>query len=206
MLSVPVGTNIVNLCGVSRGEAQFSHQTRNEKFYSFVLSVPRRSGIDDHLNIIVPEPALAGLDTSEGAQLHITGQLRSYNNKSGQGSKLIISVYAVSIENTEDPPENDVTLTGMICRVPVLRKTPLGREICDFTLAVGRRYGRVDYLPCIAWGSVARMCVGIESGAAVACQGRIQSRTYIKRFETQNVEKTAFEISCATVCLVEAKP
>ena len=51
---------------------------------------------------------------------------------------------------------NRIRLSGVLCKPPTLRCTPLGREICDIILAVNRRYGRADYLPLIAWGTVAR--------------------------------------------------
>ena len=198
-MAVTAGVNIVTLCGFSEGQAEFSHQTHSEEFYRFRLAVPRRSGTQDHINIIIPGAGRGGLDTQEGCGIKVAGQLRSYNNKSGIGPKLIISVYAVTAENCEVLPCNEVFLAGALCKKPVLRKTPLGREISDMTLAVGRKYGRMDYLPCIAWGSVARMCAQLEPGSAVNIQGRIQSRIYIKHENSINEEKTAYEVSCATV-------
>ena len=71
----------------------------------------------------------------------------------------------------------------------------MGRSICDLMLAVSRRYGRADYLPLIAWGQLASDLSQRRTGDALALEGRIQSRTYIKRLETGPEQRTAYEVS-----------
>ena len=123
------------------------------------------------------------------------GQLRSFNNRSGQGSKLVISVLARTITETLEEDRNCVCLTGALCKPPVLRRTPLGRCICDVMLAVNRRYGRADYLPCIAWGQVAVRVGEMGVGDVLALEGRLQSREYTKVLEDTSEVRTAFEVS-----------
>ena len=123
------------------------------------------------------------------------GQLRSFNNKSGQGSRLVISVLARTLLPTQEEDRNDVLLKGVICKPPVLRRTPLGRCISDMMLAVNRRYGRADYLPCIAWGQVAMVTGRMAVGDSLALEGRIQSRIYTKVTEWGAEERTAYEVS-----------
>ena len=183
------------LRGVLGAPPRFSHESRDERFFQFPLEVCRLSGATDVINIVVRESLIASLPLSEGDKLCVSGDLRSFNNKSGIGSKLVITVFAreLSIESGED--ENSVELTGTICKPPTLRLTPMGREICDLMLAVNRRYGRSDYLPCIAWGIRAREASLWEVGTVVSLTGRIQSRNYTKLIDGENVEKTAYEVS-----------
>lgn len=194
-----LGKNEVRLLGHVDGVPALSHQTGELRFWSLPFAVKRRSGAVDCLEVLVEERRLLELNVdSPGFQ--VKGQVRSYNNKSGRGSKLKISVLALEIspwEGTED--ENQVELQGVLCKEPIYRKTPLGREICDLMLAVPRHYGRADYLPCIAWGVGARMSSEFQVGERVALTGRLQSRTYIKYIEEQPVERVAFEISAASV-------
>ena len=128
-------------------------------------------------------------------KIRVTGEVRSFNNRSGEGNRLIITVFARNISLSDEPDHNHVTLTGTLCKKPTLRATPMGREICDMMLAVNRRYGRSDYLPCIAWGLRARECAHWDVGTRVAVEGRLQSRNYIKTVDGVPVEKTAFEVS-----------
>ena len=121
--------------------------------------------------------------------------MRSFNNKSGKGSRLVITLYAKNITPWAGEHANALVLSGVLCKPPVFRRTPLGREICDLMLAVNRRYGRADYLPCIAWGSLAHRCGGMGVGDPLALEGRLQSRIYTKEVEGQLQERTAFEVS-----------
>ena len=123
------------------------------------------------------------------------GEVRSFNSRRGTGARLVITVLARELSVCEEEDDNRVFLTGTLCKAPVLRSTPMGREICDLMLAVNRRYGRSDYLPCICWGLSAREAARWEVGARVELEGRLQSRRYIKMTESGPVEKTAFEIS-----------
>ncbi len=183
------------LCGIPTAKPEFSHECRHERFYSFPLAIRRSSGISDVINIIAPEKLLSDTEISEGEKLELSGEVRSYNNKSGVGSKLIITMYAKTINAIFGEDENTVLIRGTICKTPTYRKTPMGREICDLMIAVNRKYGRSDYLPCIAWGLRAREASEWSVGDIVSLRGRLQSRSYIKRTDDDIQEKTAYEIS-----------
>lgn len=188
--------NSVELRGVVAGAIEFSHESRGEKFYRFPLEVERLSGTVDRLNIIARQELLGTLDLSEKEKLCVRGELRSFNNKSGVGSRLVISVFARSLAFEDGEDVNLVELTGTLCKAPNIRVTPMGREICDLMLAVNRRYGRSDYLPCIAWGMLAREVAEWTVGDKLTLTGRIQSRRYIKLGEDgEQLEKVAFEVS-----------
>ena len=187
--------NFVQLRGTAAGEPQFSHENHGQRFCRFPLSVQRLSGQADVLHIIATQEQLAPLLPLTGRQLAVDGQLRSFNNKSGQGSKLVISVFAQSLFPTDLEDLNNIQLRGVICKPPILRRTPLGRCISDMMLAVNRRYGRADYLPCIAWGQVAMVTGRMEVGQTLALEGRVQSRTYTKVVEGCVQERIAYEVS-----------
>lgn len=198
-----IGANTVSLCGTVQADAFFSHQTHDKRFFMLSVSVSRHSGACDTVNVILPEDKLLAADTSVGAKVRVSGQLRSYNNKTDTGNRLILTVYAAQLDNAGEGPENSVQLEGVICKQPVFRKTPLGREICDVILAVGRKYGRVDYLPCILWGSAARLCAGLDTGRRIRLGGRLQSRKYMKLIDGKLSEKTAFEVSVSELEMLE---
>lgn len=188
--------NCVELRGTLADAPEFSHESRGERFYRFPLEVARLSGTVDRLNIIARQEMLASLDTLEREKLCLRGELRSFNNKSGVGSRLVISVFAREMGFADGEDMNLVRLTGTLCKTPNIRVTPMGREICDLMLAVNRRYGRSDYLPCIAWGLLAREAAEWAVGDKLALSGRLQSRRYIKLGESgEQQEKTAFEVS-----------
>ena len=181
----------------------FSHENHGRRFDTFVLEVERLSGVRDRVRVIAEERMMERLDPTAGEKVEVEGQVRSYNNRSGQGRRLIITVYAFRVEAVDGPPENEICLQGRICREPVYRRTPLGREIADVMLAVERKYGRSDYLPCILWGSLARMAADCAKGKTIWLRGRLQSRTYIKQLEEGSEERTAFEISAITADRVD---
>ena len=187
--------NLVLLRGEAIEEPTLSHENHGQRFYRFLLSVRRLSGQADLLPVIATGEQLQGLLPLHGRRLAVEGQLRSFNNKSGQGNRLVISVLARTLLPTQEEDRNEILLRGVICKPPVLRRTPLGREICDLMLAVNRKYGRADYLPCIAWGTLARRCGGLEVGDGVRLEGRLQSRVYQKVVEGAVQERTAFEVS-----------
>ena len=195
--------DVIRLCGVLAGRPEFSHAGREGAYYKFPLAVRRLSGTDDMINVIANEALLNSLEPEETQRLRVWGEVRSFNNKSGAGPRLVISVLAREMEFTDDDFENIVTLTGTLCKPPNLRRTPTGREICDLMLAVNRRYGRSDYLPCIAWGTAARVASQWEVGTEVTLSGRLQSRIYIKNENDEAVEKTAFEISAMEISEAE---
>ncbi len=188
------GENKILLRGQAAAPPALSHQNHGVDYYVSPLRVPRLSGVDDVLNLITanPDPAL----WAQGRWIEAEGEVRSYNNRSGQGSKLVITVLVRSARPAPvEEGENRLTLAGALCRKPVARRTPLGREICDLLLAVNRPYGRADYLPCIAWGSLAVHCGGLDVGDKLRLEGRLQSRQYHKLIDGEQVERTAFEIS-----------
>lgn len=189
--------NRVILRGTVDGGAELSHQVHGIDFYRFPLSVPRLSGREDRINILC-SAALSPLPRP-GEYVEVEGEVRSFNNRTGVGNRLVITVLARSVAPGAGEPCNRVFLTGTLCREPVFRRTPLGREICDLLLAVNRRYRRADYLPCIAWGTLARECGQLETGDGLRLDGRLQSRTYTKTVGETVQERTAFEISISTL-------
>ena len=193
----------VRLCGEVAGAPVYSHTGRDGAYYVFPLSVRRLSGTEDLINIVISEAQARELEVAELPRLFVTGEVRSYNNRSGVGPRLVITVRARGLGFTQRDFENYVELTGAVCREPTLRRTPMGREISDIMLAVNRPYGRSDYIPCIAWGAVARRAAQWKPGTTVTVTGRIQSRLYIKVENDLPVEKTAFEISAVTATEVD---
>ena len=191
--------NRVELRGVLAGAPSFSHESRGIAFYTFPLEIERLSGTLDRINIVARLDQLSDIPADAGGKIHVIGELRSFNNKTGTGSKLIITVFAREIQADDGDDLNSVYLLGTLCKTPNLRTTPLGRDICDIMLAVNRRYGRSDYLPCIIWGHRARNAADWTVGTSVSLEGRIQSRKYIKATESEAVEKTAFEVSVTEI-------
>ena len=194
-----ISRNIAQLCGVIAAAPVFSHSGRGESFYTFPLEVARLSGATDKINIIVRDELMESVALNEAEKLCVKGELRSFNNKSGEGAKLVITVFAKELNLCDDDDLNEVHLVGTLCKKPNLRMTPMGRDICDLMLAVNRRYGRSDYLPCITWGLKAREAAEWDTGTMVTLDGRIQSRSYIKIVGGDPVEKTAFEVSVTDI-------
>jgi primosomal replication protein N len=191
--------NVVELCGSIGDKPRFSHIGGSDNYFSFPLDIERLSGFVDTINIIVRQDMLERLEIGDSRHLAVTGELRSFNNKRGDGSRLIISVFAKEMSFTDDEDKNSVSLTGAVCKKPNLRKTPMGRQICDIMLAVNRRYGRSDYLPCIAWGRLAENASELKIGDTITLEGRIQSRKYIKTENGIATERTAFEVSIVSI-------
>lgn len=185
--------NEAELCGTAAAAPAFSHENHGVRFLTFPLRVPRLSGQEDILPILAPE-ALAE-HVYEGDGLRVLGQLRSFNNKSGQGRRLVLTVYAASLSPWPGEPVNRILLHGTLCKLPVLRRTPLGRSICDVMLAVGRRYGRADYLPVIVWGQLAQNVSRLGVGDSLAVEGRFQSRPYTKATDEGLQQHVAYEVS-----------
>jgi len=196
-----VTNNFVELCGTVGEMPKFSHIGGGENYCIFPLDIERLSGAVDRVNIIAREDILNDREVYESSRVIVRGELRSYNNKQGGGgSRLVITVLAkeaAGADLTED--QNAVRLSGVICKEPNLRKTPMGRQICDIMLAVNRRYGRSDYLPCIAWERVAEAAAMRGVGDALTFEGRIQSRKYMKSENDTVTERTAFEVSIVTL-------
>lgn len=194
-----ISRNTARLCGVIAAAPAFSHSGRGECFYTFPLEVARLSGATDKINIIVRDELMESIQLCEAEKICVVGELRSFNNKSGEGAKLVITVFAKELYLCDDDDLNEVHLIGTLCKKPNLRMTPMGRDICDLMLAVNRRYGRSDYLPCITWGLKAREAAEWGTGTMVTLEGRIQSRNYIKIVGGDPVEKTAFEVSVTDI-------
>ena len=194
-----ISRNTARLCGVIAAAPAFSHSGRGECFYTFPLEVARLSGATDKINIIVRDELMESIQLCEAEKICVVGELRSFNNKSGEGAKLVITVFAKELYLCDDDDLNEVRLIGTLCKKPNLRMTPMGRDICDLMLAVNRRYGRSDYLPCITWGLKAREAAEWDTGTMVTLKGRIQSRNYIKIVGGDPVEKTAFEVSVTDI-------
>ena len=203
--------NHLTLVGKVTSEKRFSHEIYGEKFYIFDLSVPRLSGNADVIPVTISERLLTTQDVFIGAKLQIDGQFRSYNSYDNEKNKLILTVFVKDIqfleENQEEEEEarrdvvsNEVVLDGYICKKPIYRKTPFGREISDILLAVNRAYNKSDYIPCIAWGRNARFCENVAVGTEVRIVGRVQSREYEKKHEDGTVEKkVAYEVSVSSL-------
>lgn len=187
--------NTLILRGTALDEPLYSHENHGQKFYRFPLSVRRLSGQDDILPVITTGELISPLLPLTGQQLSLEGELRSYNNKSGSGSRLVISVFPHTLQPTHEEDHNMIRLTGILCKPPILRRTPLGRCICDMMLAVNRRYGRTDYLPCIAWGQIAMLTGDMSVGETLSIEGRVQSRIYNKIIDGVAMERTAYEVS-----------
>lgn len=190
--------NHILLRGSLQSLPEFSHENHGQRFFRFFLEVPRLSGTLDILPVVAEESILDSFDLSGGEMLTVTGQVRSCNQRTEGHRKLLIFVFARSIVCEDGPPINEVILEGPICREPVYRRTPLGREICDVMLAVPRAFRRADYLPCILWGRTALEASDHHTGSRFLICGRLQSRMYTKVTETGTEERTAYEISALT--------
>ncbi len=187
------------LRGVAAAPPVFSHANHGVSYETFPLSVLRLSGQRDTVNVVASRELLAECPAEEGKELEVEGEVRSFNNKSGHGSRLVITLYARALRPGDGEPVNDLTLAGVLCKPPVLRCTPLGREICDLMLAVNRSYGRADYIPCIAWGGLAEETSLLGVGDPLSFEGRVQSRLYHKMTPRGQEDRTAYEVS--VMCL-----
>ena len=210
--------NYLTLVGKVTGEKRFSHEIYGERFYIFDLSIARLSGNADVIPVTVSERLITDEMLSEGKKLMVKGQFRSYNSYENEKNKLILTVFAKDIteveENEEEDNEmvskdtvtNEVILIGFVCKKPIYRQTPFGREIADLLLAVNRAYNKSDYIPTIAWGRNARFCQNLEVGTQVKVVGRVQSRQYEKKFEDGTSEiRVAYEVSVGSLEVIQEK-
>ena len=193
--------NVVCVVGRYHSDIEFSHKVYGEGFYTFKILVPRLSDYSDILPVTVSERLICDIDIESCRQnIKIDGQLRSYNKFVDGSNRLILTVFARELSLLEDPEEvknpNQIALDGYICKSPLYRTTPFGREITDILIAVNRPYGKSDYIPCISWGRNARFSEKLKVGDRIKIWGRIQSREYQKRqFDGQVINKTAYEVS-----------
>ena len=191
--------NHILLHGTVAESPTLSHVSHAVSYFVIPLVVSRLSGAEDVINVIVQEDLLGEHPVDIGDEVTVEGEVRSFNNKTGVGSRLVITVYAHALTCGAGEVENRLTLTGTICKPPICRRTPLGREICDLMVAVNRKYGRTDYLPCITWGGLAQRCGGLVVGDALSLAGRLQSRVYNKQQGEETQQRTAFEVSVMTL-------
>ena len=196
-------SNTITLRGSLRELPQFSHENHGRRFMKFMLEVPRLSGTMDLLPVIAEEHMLGEIDPCAGSMLYVNGQIRSHNQRANGVRHLMIFVFAQSVMADDGDPINEVTLEGPLCRDPSIRRTPMGREICDAMLAVPRAFHRADYLPCILWGSTAEDIASCHTRDHIHLEGRLQSRVYTKLTDSGTEERTAYEISAMTAHLVE---
>ena len=210
MVGSIIENNVVTVVGKVVSKLEFSHEVYGEGFYLFYLEVPRLSDISDVLPITISERLLQNIDFKEGSDFEIEGQFRSYNNYDTESKKLMLTVFARDIKPVEDLSKvknpNQILLNGYICKKPIYRTTPFGREISDILLAVNRQYNKSDYIPCISWGRNARYSDGLKVGENIKVWGRVQSRSYQKKMEDgEVVNKVAYEVSVIKMEIVGNK-
>lgn len=199
--------NIMEIGGTVVESPEFSHEIYEEKFYRFCIQTKRLSEVYDVLPIIISERLIPDEGINVGEIVHINGQVRSHNKQVGTRSKLVLSIFAKELEKTSDEDIltlNDASFNGFLCKAPIYRKTPLGREIADILVAVNRSYKKSDYIPCILWGRNAKFCEKLEVGTNVKLSGRVQSRKYEKVQEDGTTkEMVAYELSVSKFSVVK---
>lgn len=196
-------TNFITIRGSLMLLPEFSHENHGRKFLRFTLEVPRLSGTADFLPVIAEERLVSALDPCGGEMITVTGQIRSHNRRTETGRQLLVFVFASEITADNGPALNDVLIEGFLCREPIYRRTPLGRDICDIMLAVPRGFHRADYLPCILWGKTAQEISRCHVRDRLQICGRLQSRVYTKLTESGSIQRTTYEISAMTASITE---
>lgn len=195
--------NQVRLRGSLLALPRFSHENHGRKFFRFTLEVERLSGAVDLLPVVAEEKLINEIDLSGGSMLTVIGQMRTHNIRENGIRHLLIFVFAAQILCEDGPAVNEVIVEGPLCKEPIYRRTPLGREICDVMLAVPRAFRRADYLPCILWGRTAYEISGCHTRDKIRIEGRLQSRIYTKVTDSGPQERTAYEISALTAQILE---
>ena len=200
MMEKTMENNRVSVIGEVASEFTFSHEVYGEGFYLTTVLVNRLSNQVEEIPLMVSERLMDIHRDYRGGMIEATGQFRSFNRHEGNRNRLVLSVFAREVsfpDGYEDSTKtNQIYLDGYLCKPPVYRKTPLGREIADLLIAVNRPYGKSDYIPCIAWGRNARYASGFEVGSRLRVWGRVQSREYTKKLDEEHVEKRiAYEVS-----------
>lgn len=195
-----IENNMVTVSGKVGSNIDFSHEVYGEGFYTFKLAVPRLSESSDNIPVTISERLITNIKLEIGDIVTIEGQFRSYNSYGSGGNRLLLTIFAREIHFIDDEKKirnpNQIYLNGFLCKRPVYRTTPFGREIADILLAINRQYNKSDYIPCIAWGRNARYSEALETGDNLKIWGRIQSRTYQKRFESgEAITRVAYEVS-----------
>ena len=205
-----IENNQVIIMGEVASEFVFSHEVFGEGFYTVDVLVKRLSNSEDRIPLLVSERLIDGTQDYCGEFIMATGQFRSYNRHDEQKNRLVLSVFVREVSFVEEELDgaktNSIVLEGYICKPPIYRKTPLGREIADLLLAVNRPYGKSDYIPCICWGRNARYASTFDVGEHVQIIGRIQSREYVKKLsETEAEKRIAYEVSVSKLECIEAE-
>lgn len=199
--------NNITISGKIVSDLELSHEVYNEKFYKFYIKSERLSNQEDILPVIISERMINLDELEENKNIRIDGQFRSYNEQRENGNKLVLSIFVKGIDFIPDDDsltQNDANFIGYVCKNPIYRKTPLGREIADVLIAVNRTYKKSDYIPCILWGRNAKYCENLEVGTKVKVNGRIQSRNYEKKLDENNIiKKTAYEVSVSKFAVAE---
>lgn len=201
-----IENNSVTIVGTVKSQPEFSHEMYGEGFYNVYLEVPRLSDIADTLPITVSERLMTGVDLEIGTKLVVLGQLRSYNKLVDGSNKLILTIFARDLRQDDEEIKNpnQIYLDGFICKKPIYRTTPFGREITDMLIAVNRPYNKSDYIPSIAWGRNARYSENLVVGDRIKVWGRIQSREYQKKLnEEEIVTRIAYEVSISKMEIVD---
>ena len=202
-----IENNQVTMMGEIASDFTFSHEIFGEGFYMVSVNVRRLSNSMDRIPLMISERLIDVSRDYTGEFIMASGQFRSYNRHEEHKNRLVLSLFVREVafieEELDGAKTNQIFLDGYICKLPVYRKTPLGREIADLLLAVNRPYGKSDYIPCICWGRNARFAASFEVGEHVQVIGRIQSREYIKKLsETEAEKRTAYEVSVSKLeCL-----
>lgn len=194
--------NTVYIAGKIVADCVFSHEVYGEGFYTFQISSERLSDKADILPVTVSERLIDMNLLQIGKKVDIVGQLRSYNNYNSKKNRLVLTIFARELrlmEEEEEKSENQIFLNGFICKPPIYRKTPFGREISDILVAVNRAYNKSDYIPCIAWGRNARYISNLAVGSNIRIWGRVQSRVYQKRMGEVIEERVAYEVSVSKI-------
>ena len=204
MIDKVIENNRVTIIGEVISEFEFSHEVYGEGFYTVRLSVSRLSNSVDVIPLLVSERLVDVTEDLRGMMVEATGQFRSHNSHEEDRNRLLLSIFVREINFIDSYDEeistNQIFLDGYVCKQPIYRKTPLGREIADLLIAVNRPYGKSDYIPCIAWGRNARYSAGFEVGAHIQVYGRIQSREYTKKVNEEDCEKRiAYEVSVSKI-------
>lgn len=179
------------------GEAsvpKFSHVSHGKKIYEFAIESQRESGIIDTLPCMIAEGIVNEIYDNQFVK--ITGEIRTKNFDVDGKRKLVIYVWIKGVLEYTGIDENFLILNGTLCKDPVLRKTPRGKEISDMIVGRSDDYKRTAYIPCIAWNKEARYVSKFGVGASVSIQGRLQSRIYEKFLDDGMRElRTAYEVS-----------
>lgn len=190
--------NRAHLSGRILAGPVFNHKTYGEAFYLVMLGVFRKSGCEDRIRLLISERILGGRSPQEGELVDLYGQIRTYNREENGKNHLEINVFVRELEywGDTDSYTNDISLEGFLCKAPIKRTSPLGREICDLMLAVNRQYNKSDYIPAIAWGRNAIYAATLNVGEKIFAEGRLQSREYRKYIDDGTIEtRTAYEVS-----------